>query len=150
MPNMQNLLHRLHGTREFTKLDLKTGYHQQHLAPEDREKTAFVMEEGRHQWNVLRFALANAPSTFMGTMNNLLEAHKAYVLVYLDDILIFTKGSYREHREAVEAVLRSLHKVGWHFNREKCEWFVHEEHFLGHMVNAEGVRAASSMIDAVV
>ena len=128
---------------------MKTDYHQQRLAPEDREKTVFVTEDGLHQWNVLPFGLANTPSTFMRTMNNLLEAHKAYVLVYLDDILILTKGSDSEHREAVEAVLRTLHADGWHLNTEKCEWFVDEVHFLDYVVNAEGVRAASSKIDAV-
>ena len=112
MPNLEDLLHRLQGTRKFTKLDPKTGYHQQRLVPEDQEKTAFVTEEGLHQWNVLAFGLANAPSTFMRTMNTLLEAYKAYVLVYQDDIQIFMKGSHSENREAVEAVLRTLHEDG--------------------------------------
>ena len=78
-------------------------------------------------------------------MNNLPESHKVYVLVYLDDILFFTKGSDSEHREAGEAVLRILHEDGWHLNTEKCESFLDEVHFLGQVVNAEGVRAASSM-----
>ena len=146
---MEDLLHRLHGARKFAKLDLKTGYQQQRLAPKDREKTVFVTEEDLHKCNVLPVGLANAPTMFMRTMNNLLEAHKAYVLVYLDDILIFTKGSDSEHKEAVEAVLRTLHVDGWHLATEMCEWFVDEVHFLGHVGNAEGVYAASSMIDAV-
>ena len=86
----------------------------------------------------------------MRTKNNLLEAHKGYVLVYLDDICIFKKGSDSEHREAVEAVLPTLHEDGWHLNTEKCEWLVDKVHCLGHVVHAEGVRAASSKIDAVV
>ena len=86
----------------------------------------------------------------MRTMNNLLEAHKAYVLVYLADILIFTNGSDSEHKEAVQAVLQTLREHGWHLNTGKWEWFVDEVHFLGHVVNVEGVCAASSKIDAVV
>ena len=78
----------------------------------------------------------------MRTMNNLLEAYMTYVLVHLDEIHIFTKGSDSEHREAMEVVLRTLHEDGWHLNSEKCEWFVDEVHFIGHVVNTEGVRAA--------
>ena len=65
MPKIEDLLHRLHGTLKFTTLVLKWGYHQQRLAPEDGENTAFVTQEELHLWNVLPFDLANAPTTFM-------------------------------------------------------------------------------------
>ena len=101
MSHMEDLLARFHGATIFTKLDLKSGYHQQRLALEDRAKTAFVTPEGLYEWTVVPFRLANAPSAFMRVMSTLLQPHKAHAIVYMDDILIFSHGSEEDHLTTV-------------------------------------------------
>jgi hypothetical protein len=97
LPHMEDQLNAVHGSLHFTKLDLKSGYYQMHLRKEDREKTAFTTKYGLLEWTVVPFGLANVPSAFMRTMNKLLAKHRAYCVVYLDDIRIHTRGGTDEH-----------------------------------------------------
>ena len=95
---MDDLLNEVHESSLFTKLDLKAGYHQMRLRREDREKTAFTTKYVLFEWTVVPFGLANAPSAFMRTMAKVLQPHRRYCVVYLDDILIHTKGTAEDHR----------------------------------------------------
>jgi hypothetical protein len=150
LPHMEDLLNEVHGSSHFTKLDLKSGYHQMRLRKEDREKTAFTTKYGLFEWTVVPFGLANAPSAFMRTMNKLLAKHRAYCVVYLDDILIHTSGGMDEHRAKVSAVVKTLRDDNWKLAPGKCVWGVAAVNFVGFLVNKDGIHVDPAKVKAVV
>lgn len=149
LPHMEDLLNEVHGSSFFTKLDLKAGYHQMRLRPEDREKTAFVTKYGLYEWTVVPFGLANAPSAFMRTMAKLLQKHRRYCVVYLDDILIHTKGTAGQHKEKVEEVLETLKRDNWRVAPQKCVWGARAVEFIGYVVDSEGIHVQPGKVQAV-
>jgi Reverse transcriptase (RNA-dependent DNA polymerase)/Retroviral aspartyl protease len=105
LPRVDELLDRLHGAKYFTKLDLRSGYHQVRVAEDDIQKTAFNTRYGQYEFLVLPFGLTGAPSTFMHMMNKILQPYlDKFVVAYLDDILIYSK-TFEEHEEHVKAIL---------------------------------------------
>ena len=95
------------------------------------------------------FGLANAPSAFMRTMAKLLKPHDKYVLVFMDDILVFSKDGGEVHEELVQRVLETLHDDGWHLNPKKCLWGVKSVGFLGHTVDKDGIRATIDKVRSI-
>jgi hypothetical protein len=150
LPHMEDLLNEVHGSSHFTKLDLKSGYHQMRLRKEDREKTAFTTQYGLLEWTVILFELANAPSAFMRTMNKLLAKHQAYCVVYLDEILIHTSGGMDEHCAKVSAVVKTLRNNNWKLAPGKCVWGVAVVNFVGFLVNKDGIHVNPAIVKAVV
>ena len=149
LPRVDELFDRLQGARYFSKIDLRSGYHQIRIADEDVPKTAFRTRYGHFEFLVLPFGLTNAPGTFMHLMH---EAFRPFlddfVLVFLDDILIFSK-TLEEHEAHVRKVLETLRKQKLYAKESKCEFFKTEVEFLGHLVGRNGVRMMEDKVKAV-
>ena len=119
------------------------------ITPEDVAKTAFRTPFGHYQFKVLSFGLTNAPATFQAAMNNMLRPHlNKFVVVYIDDILIFSK-TIEEHQEHVKQVLDLLRENKFHIKLKKCEFEQKEVKFLGHLVGADGVKVDPAKIAAI-
>ena len=140
LPRIDDLLDQLKGATVFSALDLACGYHQIRISSEDVPKTAFNTPFGHCEFKVLSFGLTNAPATFQAAMNSIFKPHLGkFVLVYLDDILVFSK-SPGEHAEHLEIVLRLLREHTLSAKRSKCQFNTAELGFLGHVVGAEGIK----------
>ena len=108
LPKVEELMDRLHGTRYFTKIDLYSGYHQIRVRESNIQKTAFVTIYGAFEYLVMPFGLCNAPATFQRVMNTILrDGLDKFVLVFLDDILIYSRTK-EEHEKHIRAVLDRL------------------------------------------
>ncbi|KAJ9524507.1 hypothetical protein QJQ45_019534 [Haematococcus lacustris] len=149
LPRLDTLLDRLHGAKVFSKLDLRQGYHQIRVAPEDIHKTAFRTRYGHFEFTVLPFGLCNAPATFQRLMNDVLhDLLDDCVLVYLDDILIFSRTP-QEHIAHLRRVLDLLRKHKLYAKLSKCEFGMDQTAFLGHIVSASGIACDPAKVAAV-
>ncbi|GBG65534.1 hypothetical protein CBR_g51126 [Chara braunii] len=149
LPRIDDLLERLGGAKYFSKLDLKSGYHQISIQPNDRYKTAFKMRYDHFEWVVMPFGLTNAPATFQAAMTNEFRAMlDQFVLVYLDDILVYSR-SLEDHLGHLRRVLETLRRAKYKANRDKCEFVRQELEYLGHFVTPEGISPLSDKIQAV-
>ena len=149
LPRMDELFDRLQGAKYFSKLDLRTGFHQIRIAAEDTHKTAFRTSKGLFEYLVLAMGLCNAPGTFMQLMNETFSDFlNKFVLVFLDDIIIFS-NSLEEHKKHVDQVLERLKKSKLYAKKSKCSLFQQEVEFLGHHVGVNGLRIMEDKLQAV-
>ena len=149
LPRIEELLDRLHGAKYFSKLDLRSGYHQVRIAPGDEHKTAFRTRYGHYEFTVLPFGLTNAPATFMHLMQEIYRPLlDKSVLVFLDDILIYSK-TLAEHRVHVQEALEVLRKEKLYAKLSKCDFFKQKIDFLGHTVSAEGISMDNHKVKAI-
>ena len=149
LPLMDELFDRVVNAKWFTKIDLRSGFHQIAIRPEDREKTAFRTRYGSFEYTVLPMGLCNAPGTFMQLMNETFaDMLDKSVLCFLDDILIYSRTE-EEHVQHVRAVLRRLKERKLYGKLSKCEFMQREVEFLGHRIGADGLRMAPDKVGAV-
>jgi hypothetical protein len=149
LPRVDELFDRLRGAQYFSKIDLRSGYHQVKIADEDVHKTAFRTRYGHYEFLVLPFGLTNAPATFMHMMQLLFKDQlDDFVIVFLDDILIFSKN-YADHVKHVEKVLSILKENKLYAKESKCEFFKERVSFLGHVISADGVSMDESKVSAI-
>jgi hypothetical protein len=140
IPRMDESFTQFHGAKYFTSLDLRSGYWQILLSLAARLKTAFSTRYGHFHWNVLPFGISNAAGGFQRRINKVLEQFiDKFVIVYLDDTLIYSK-TLEEHIQHVKAVLLALDKARLILNLEKCVFFAREIRFLGHIVSEHGCK----------
>ena len=149
LPLVGELFDRLQGAKYFSKIDLRSGYHQIRVASEDVPKTAFRTRYGHFEFLVLPFGLTNAPATFMHLMHQTFRQYlDDFVIVFLDDILIYSR-TLAEHHIHIRKVLDILRSQKLFGKESKCEFFRSDVEFLGHIVGRDGLRMMSDKIEAV-
>jgi hypothetical protein len=150
LPRIDELMDRLLGSKWFSKIDLRSGYHQVRIAEEDIHKTAFSTRYGHYEFLVLPFGLTNAPATFMNLMQDVFHEHlDEFVIVFLDDILVYSK-SVEEHAKHLKLVLQKLRDNKLYGKLSKCEFAKEEITFLGHVVNKDGIKMEPAKVKAVM
>jgi hypothetical protein len=149
IPRIDDLLDAVAESSYFTSLDLTSGYHQILISEEDRPKTAFRTPFGHFQFKVLIEGLKNAPATFQTVMNSILYPYiRKFVVVYIDDILIFSK-SEAEHQAHVRLVLEVLKRDKFYVCEAKSSFAQKEVKYLGHIVDKQGIRPHPKKVEAV-
>jgi hypothetical protein len=146
---VEELLDELRGARFFTKIDLRSGYHQVHMHPDDIEKTAFRMHHGHFEFTVMTFGLTNAPATFQSLMNDVLHAFiHMFILVFFDDILIYS-STWAKHLQHVKIVFDQIRRHKLFVKQSKCIFGSTTVSYLGHIISSDGVAMDPDKVTAV-
>ncbi len=146
LPRIEDLFDQLKGAKVFSKIDLKSGYNQIRVREEDIEKTAFSTRYGHYEYRVMSFGLTNAPAYFMEAMNSMLHSFlDNFVVVFIDDILIYSKD-VEEHERHLRMVLGTLRENKFYAKLKKCEFWLPEVAFLGHVINQQGISVDPSKV----
>jgi hypothetical protein len=149
IPVVDELQDELHGARFFTKLDLRSGYHQVRMKREDTDKTVFRTHDAFFEFLVMSFGLCNAPATFQSLMNVVLRAYlRRFVLVFFDDILIYS-ASWADHLRHLRVVLAVLRQHRLFVKRSKCSFGVDTVAYLGHTISGAGVAMDPAKVQAI-
>ena len=149
LPRIDDLFDQLKGAKFFSKIDLRSGYHQLRVRQEDISKTAFRTRYGQYEFTVMPFGLTNAPAFFMTLMNKVfMEELDRFVVVFIDDILVYSKSA-EEHGQHLRVVLGKLRKHQLYAKFSKCEFWLQRVSFLGHVLTAEGVEVDPEKVKAV-
>jgi len=150
LPHIDDLFDQLAGAAIFSKIDLRTGYHQLKIKREDIPKTTFRTRYGHYEFLGLPFGLTNAPAYFMDLMNRVFHAYlDKFVVVFIDDILIYSK-SREGHADHLRIVLQTLADHQLYAKLKKCDFWMEKVHFLGHVISTEGVSVDPAKIAAIV
>ncbi|KAJ0814449.1 putative nucleotidyltransferase, Ribonuclease H [Helianthus annuus] len=149
LPRIDDLFDQLQGSCYYSKIDLRSGYHQLRVREEDVSKTAFRTRYGHYEFLVMPFGLTNAPAVFMDLMNRVCKPYlDKFVIVFIDDILIYSK-SQEEHEQHLRLILELLRKEQLYAKLSKCDFWLREVHFLGHVVNKDGIHVDPSKVDSI-
>ncbi|KAL5569846.1 hypothetical protein UlMin_026421 [Ulmus minor] len=139
LPRIDDLFDQLKGASVFSKIDLRSGYHQLKIKESDVPKSAFRTRYGHYEFLVMPFGLTNAPAAFMDLMNRVFRAYlDKFVIVFIDDILIYSR-SREEHAEQLRTVLSTLSEHRLYAKFSKCEFWLDRVQFLGHVISRDGI-----------
>nr|AAX92822.1 retrotransposon protein, putative, Ty3-gypsy sub-class [Oryza sativa Japonica Group] len=149
LPRIDDLFDQLKGATVFSKIDLRSGYHQLRIREEDIPKTAFTTRYGLYEFIVMSFGLTNAPAFFMNLMNKVfMEYLDKFVVVIIDNILVYSQ-SEEDHQQHLRLVLGKLREHQLYAKLSKCEFWLSEMKFLGHVISAKGVAVDPETVIAV-
>jgi hypothetical protein len=150
LPRIEDLFDQMRGARVFSKIDLRSGYHQMKIRPSDIPKTTFSTRYGLYEFTVMSFGLTNEPAYFMDLMNKvLLEYLDSFVVVFIDDILIYSK-SESDHEEHLRLVLQKLWDNQLYTKCSKCEFWISEVPFLGHIISNGGISVDPTKVKEIM
>ncbi|WVZ75692.1 hypothetical protein U9M48_023727 [Paspalum notatum var. saurae] len=150
LPHIDILFDQLGGATVFSKIYLRSGYHQIKVQEEDIPKTAFSTRYGLYEYLVMSFGLTNAPAFFMYLMNSVfMNELDKFVVVFIDDILVYSKNE-KEHEEHLRIVLSRLREHKLYAKFSKCAFWLKEVAFLGHILSAKGVAVDPSKVEDVL
>jgi hypothetical protein len=139
LPRIQDLFDQLRGVRVFSKIDLRSGYHQLRIRPLDIPKTTFITKYGLYEYIVMSFGLTNAPAFFMYLMTSVfMDYLNKFIVVFIDDIIIYSWNE-EEHEEHLKMVLQRLCVHQLYAKLSKYEFWISEVLFLGHIINRDGL-----------
>ncbi|GJV24360.1 putative reverse transcriptase domain-containing protein [Tanacetum coccineum] len=149
LSRIDDLFDQLQGSRVYSKIDLRSGYHQLRVREEDISKTAFRTRYGHYEFQVMPFGLTNAPAVFMDLMNRVCKPYlDRFMIVFIDDILIYSK-SRKEHEGHLKLILNLLKKEELYAKFSKCEFWLSKVQFLGHVIDSEGIHVDPAKIEAI-
>ncbi|GKC99024.1 putative reverse transcriptase domain-containing protein [Tanacetum coccineum] len=149
LPRIDYLFDQLQGSSVYSKIDLRSGYHQLRVRDEDILKTAFKTRYGHYEFQVMPFGLTNTPAVFMDLMNRVCKPYlDKFVIVFIDDILIYSK-SEEEHAEHLKLILELLKKEELYAKFSKCEFWLLKVQFLGHVIDIEGIHVDPTKIESI-
>ncbi|GJV06515.1 putative reverse transcriptase domain-containing protein [Tanacetum coccineum] len=149
LPRIDDLFDQLQGSSVYSKIDLRSGYHQLRVREEDIPKTAFRTRYGHYEFQVMPFGLTNAPAVFMDLMNRVCKPYlDKFVIVFIDDILIYSKNK-KEHKEHLKQILELLKKEELYAKFSKCEFWIPKVQFLGHVIDSEGIHVDPAKIESI-
>nr|GFC35650.1 putative reverse transcriptase domain, ribonuclease H-like domain, aspartic peptidase domain protein [Tanacetum cinerariifolium] len=139
LPRIDDLFDQLQGSSVYSKIDLRSSYHQLRVRGEDIPKTAFRTRYGHYEFQVMPFGLTNAPAVFVDLMNRVCKPYlDKFVIVFIDDILMYSKDE-KEHEEHLETILELLKKEELYAKFSKCEFWIPRVQFLGHVIDSQGL-----------
>ncbi|GJT32255.1 putative reverse transcriptase domain-containing protein, partial [Tanacetum coccineum] len=149
LPRIDDLFDQLQGSSVYSKINLRSGYHQLRVREEDILKTAFRTRYGHYEFQVMPFGLTNAPAVFMDLMNRVCKPYlDKFVIVFIDDILIYSKNK-EEHEEHLKLILELLKKEELYAKFSKCEFWIPKVQFLGHVIDSKGIHVDPSKIESI-
>ncbi|KAL0548748.1 hypothetical protein IC582_013216 [Cucumis melo] len=147
---IDDLIDQLRGATMFSKIDLRSGYHQLKVRESNIPKTAFRTRYGHYEFLVMPFGLTNAPAVFIDLMNRIFHQYlNQFVIVFIDDILVYSIDR-KAHEQHLRIVLRMLHERQLYAKFSKCEFWLKQVVFLGNVVSANGVSVDPQKVEVVV
>ncbi|GKE61599.1 putative reverse transcriptase domain-containing protein [Tanacetum coccineum] len=149
LSRIDDLFDQLQGSSVYSKIDLRSGYHQLRIREEDIPITAFRTRYGHYEFQVMPFGLTNAPAVFMDLMNRVCKPYlDKFVTVFIDDILIYSKNK-EEHGEHLKTILNLLRSEKLYAKFLKCDFWLDSVQFLGHVIDGSGVHVDPAKIEAI-
>nr|AAT39297.2 Gag-pol protein, putative [Solanum demissum] len=149
LPRIDDLFNQLQGATCFSKIDLRSGYHQLRVRECDIPKTAFRTRYGHYEFLVMSFGLTNAPAAFMDLMNRVFKPYlDTFVIVFIDDILVYSRNE-EDHASHLRTVLQTLKDNKLYAKFSKCEFWLKSVAFLGHIVSGDGIKVDTGKIEAM-
>jgi hypothetical protein len=140
----------MRGAKVFSKIDLSSGYHELKIQTEDVPKTAFTTRYGLYEFLVMSFGLTNAPTYFMNLMNKIfMEYLDQFVVVFINDILVYSKNE-EAHEDHVRLVLQKLRDSRLYAKFSKCDFWLKEVAFLGHIITDGGIKVDLGKISLIL